>query len=405
VFDTAAQNETGVRLVYTNTSGQKDSVLIKNSQNSVTLNSINTNEPYYYYSIYKPNPSAIDEFWSLHVDAKNAVMLDFRKANWKIAGVSNQATDRNANLLIDNDINTSWQSGGISQPGSFQWISVDMGSDKFINGFYYVNAQTNEKSPQSISIEISSDNVNWSKVVEADIRKTFLRQRFQLNKTVTARYFKMTVRGSEDPNANTTQFAEIDAFNDINVSAQNGKDQWTTIVPIALKNAKNPFSGDGSNPFPPLGDFRLQRVKDWAHNAAAVVSYDNNGNGFSLFSIPVWGLGEVSNGKISQSVNLQPGKYRLQIDVGGKSGPTDVFGLVTSTATFPDYNGVSASSDVLNYSDLAANPNTKMNLEFIVPTAMPVTLGIVYNLRDQFSINGTPWTNFSINEFALSRVE
>lgn len=400
LFNDAVAGESGVRVVFTNTSGAKDSVLMSSTLNAIEVNNIDTTKPYYYYSIHKPEPDAIDDFFSTSVDLKTALMLDFKKAGWTIAGVSGEETGYDADNIIDNNINTSWHS---QASGAFpHWITIDMGSPKFIDGFYYINYPGNGNGAQNVKFELSNDNANWTTVLQTEVGESYLRQHLELSQTVVGRYLKVSVLGSRNPGASQTEFAEIDAYNIQNVSADNG---YLTSSPVALVNAKAPFTGDGSNPFPALGAYRMQKVAGWTHSSNAVVSYDNNGTAFSLFIAPVWGLGPVTNGKVHQTINLEPGHYLLKIHAGGAVGPADVYGVVSSGTSLPDYTSVASAANTIKYVDLVENQNKKNELLIIVTDEMPVNIGVVYNLRDQYGATGTPWTSFNLNAFELSKIE
>lgn len=410
VFQPAFAGETGVRIVYTNTSNKKDSVLMPASASTIAISNINKDEAYYCYSIYRPEADAIDDFRSENVDLKTAAMLDFKKSEWTIAGSSGDQPGMEAANLIDNNINTAWQSqSGANFP---YWVTIDMGSAKLMDGFNYVNYQGNAKSARSLKFEVSNDNSTWVMVLQTTVNDSYLRQRLAVGQTVSGRYVRVTVENAWNENAASTQIAEIDAYNNQNVSGTNGKDDWTTSVPVTMANANKPFKGDGSAAFPALGTYpdaatpRMQKLLNWTHSANAQVTYDNSQpNSVSLFIAAPWGLPEVKDAKLYQSVNLQPGYYSLKISVGSADGPADAYGVVTAAGSIPDYAVIPASSSVYRYANLAANQNKTVEMIFSVATAGPVNIGVVYNLREQYSINGLPWSSFSINSFQLARID
>lgn len=403
LFDGALPGETGVNIVFTNTSGAKDSVVMTSAQNSILVNNINTEKLYYYYSVYKPEADAIDSFNSPSLDLKTVLMLDFKKDKWEIAGVSDAEVGKEAALLIDNNINTAWHS--TSAPGFPHWVTVDMGTPKLIDGFYYVNYQGTGKAAKNIRFEISDDNATWTTALEALVEDVYLRQRLPIGHTVTGRYIRVTVQDSWGPTATRTQFAEIDVYNVQNLSGENGKDAFTTSTAVALVNAKSPFQGDNSNPFPTLGDYRLQKMAGWTHNASAVATFDNGDKSFRVFSAAAWGLADVTNGKVYQTVSLQPGYYRLKFEVGSAEGPVDMYGVVAAPASFPDYNVVPSSDATMKYVNLSANENKNMETIFSVTTASQVAIGIVYNTHDRYGATGLPWTNFTMRGFELSKID
>lgn len=408
LFDDAFENETKVWVVFTNTAGTKDSVSIENTLNTIQVNNIDTSKTAYYYSAYKPAAEVIDEFQSASVDLKDALMLNFTKQDWIIAGMSGSEEGKGAEFIIDNDAGTSWHStAGVPFP---QWVSVDMGTLKLVDGFYYLNHQGNGNFAKKIRFEVSNDNTNWTQVLETDVSTSYLRQRLPLSQSVKARYFKVTVIDSWNPTATKTQFAEIDVFNVQNISAENGKDSYTTITAIPLVNATRPFTGDGSTAFPALGESpagtpRMQKMKGWTHSPNAIVTYDNFSGNFSLFIAAVWGLPEVENGKIHQSVNLQPGQYRLKVQAGTANGPADIYGVVTGEGELPDYTSVLTDANIIKYLDLMPLQNKTAELYFAVEEASSVNIGFVYNVRSQYSANGTPFSSFDIQGLDLEKVE
>ncbi len=401
-FDPAFENETDVVVFFTNTSGAKDSVEMSADQNSVVLNNVDLDEPYYFYSRYKPEASSIDHFFSANVDAKNALMFNFKKADWEIESVSDQVNGRSALMAIDNNTATLWQSSATPKPAPQHWITVDMGSSKTIDGFYLLHPYTNDKSVKKISISVSDDNNTWTNVLEGEVKVSFLRQKLALPETVNARYFKITAVEMYDANTPGMVFSEIDAYNIQATSNDNGADVYSNSTAVTMANPKNPFVGDGSNPFPLLGDFRLQKLQGWTHSTNAVATYDNAK--FTLFTAAVWGLPTVTNGKVHQTLNLQPGTYVLKINVAGADGPVDIYGMVVNGSALPDYTTVTAAPAVMRYMDLIPHQNKTVELPFNVAVAGPVSIGVVYNIRNQYSINGKPWSTFTLNAFDLSRV-
>ena len=403
-FFEAIATEVGVWVVYTNTAGAMDSVMMNSTATSIEINNIDTSKASYYYSAYKPYTEAIDAFNSPSLGLKEALSLNFAKGNWVITGVSSEEAGKGAANSIDNDSSTAWHSEtGSSFP---HWISVDMGSSKLIDGFYYVNDQSGAKAVRELRFEVSDDNTTWTNVLEADVADSYLRQRLPLGKTVTARYFKVTVLSSWDITATKAQIGEIDAYNIQNVSAENGNDTYTNATPITLVNAKAPFTGDGSDLFSPVGAGRMQKLVGWTHNTSAYVTYDaTQPASITLFTAAVWGLSQVTNGKVYQSVDLQPGKYSLKIQVGKADGPVDAHGLVTTSASLPDYTAVPADAGTIKYLDLVDNQNKTVETVFELTTAATVKVGFVYNVLEQYSTKGIPWSTFSIKGFDLIKVQ
>lgn len=407
-FGEANEDEIGVRVVFINTSGVKDSMMINNNQTSIIVNNIDLKKAYYYYSVFKPEPETIDEFQTPQVDAKTAAMLNFEKNKWKIAEFSDEEPGGDgkwalASNMIDNNISTFWHSEVVASSAPMpHWITVDMQSEKKFNGFYFV--QTQEASEQGLAkgfdFKVSNDNSTWTSVMEGEFTTSRYKQPFTFTDPIVARYFKITIlNGYSD--AFWSQIAEVDLFNEENISGDNGVIEPTEVH---LENAKKPFHGDGSDLFPIVGAGRMQKLAGWTHNDNAKISFDTEGGGtFAVFSAVVWGCPDVNNGKIYQTVNLQPGSYTLNIDAGNAPDPTcvDVYGIVAKGELLPDYTAVTSDSNVLGYSNLVANQQKVNSISFTLTSASSVTIGIVYNTHDIYGTLGIPFSSMSFNGFEL----
>lgn len=371
------------------------------NKNTVILENIDTEEAYFYYSVYKPEPASIDNYFSASLDVKTAVMMDFQKDKWVIEEVSGEDTENVAMNLIDDDKNTSWrtQASGVFP----HWFSVDMGTSKVIDGFYYVKMpQDVNDGPKGLKIEVSQDNIAWTTVLETEVTASYLRQQLALQESVTARYFKVTVTSSIDPGASQVGFAEIDAFNTLNQSGVNG---YVPAESVELVNAKAPFTGDGSNLLPPVGAGRMQQVVGWTHNENANISFDITTQVMNPFSAAVWGAPAVNNGKIHQVVTLQPGHYLLKIESGGADGPVEIYGVAAVGEILPDYTAVPTSTETIQYANLLDHQNSTVELLLDITEETPVSIGIVFNLYDRYGSTGIPWTHFTVRGFDLQKVE
>lgn len=406
-FGEANEDEVGVWVLFTNTQGVKDSLMMNSAQSAIVVNNIDLNKAYYFYSVFKPTPETIDEFKTPQVDAKSAAMLNFEKNKWTIAGFSDQEPGGDgkwalASYMIDNKIATFWHSEVVASNAQMpHWITVDMQSAKKFNGFHFI--QTQETGEQGLakgfSFKVSDDNSTWTNVMEGEFTTSRYKQTFTFTRQVVARYFKITILNGYS-NAYWSQIAEVDLFNEANISGDNGVVQ-PAEVPLA--NAKSPFQGDGSDLFAAVGAGRMQKVAGWTHNDNAYISFDNSNSSFSVFSASVWGCSDVTNGKIYQTVTLQPGSYTLKVDAGGATDPTcaDVYGVVAKGETLPDYTVVTTDSNVLGYSDLVKNQLFVNSISFTLTNSSSVTIGIVYNTHEVYSTLGIPWSSMTFNGFEL----
>ena len=391
------EDELGVRVFFVNLSGSNDSVFIDRSLKSVTVKDINLTKPYYFCTVYKPAPTCIDEFVTSKIDAKEASMKIFTKDDWIIAGVSDELTGKEATKLFDNNVLTDWQSKPTAMP---HWVAVDMQLEKIFSGFSVVQSQDPKELgfSKDFRFEVSNDNVNWETVKEGRLKAYSYKQTFHLDKPVTARYYKLTIRNAYNAGTTSAQLAEIDLFNDLKASGTNGTDMPT------LKNARAPFKGDGSDLFPGAGAGRMQKITDWTHSSNVKISFDITESLFSPWCAAVWGVPAVNNGKMYQTLDLLPGLYLLKIDVGKVSSNNcaEMYGVVATGTTLPDYNVVTTATETLGQDKLSDHLGVTRTIPFTVKTPSKVTIGTVFNLRNMYPVDGTPWTYMTIRGFTLS---
>lgn len=398
LFENAAAGETGVRVVFSNTEGNRDSVFMNNTQNMIEINNIDTTRAYYYYSVYKPDAESIDDFFSSKPDLKEILMMNFKKDRWVIDASSGEDPANGAANIIDNNSNSVWR----SLNGESHWVTIDMNSSKIIEGFYYIKTPENNNGPNRLKFETSNDKTDWTTVLETEVAQSYLRQQLALSRAVAARYLRVTVISTSNPAATQTEIAEIDIYNTLNVSGENG---YTQTTPIELVNAKEPYSGDGSNLLPAVGTNRMQKVAGWTHSPNAYISCDNAFKVFQPFSAAVWGVPPVTNGKIYQEITLQPAHYVLKFQSGGADGPVDIYGVAASGETLPDYAMVPSSPHTLAYVNLFDNQNSTVERLMIIDREIPVKIGIVFNLYDRYGSTGIAWTHFTLKKIELLKVE
>lgn len=306
-------------------------------------------------------------------------------------------TGKEGARLFDNNVLTDWQSKPAGMP---HWITVDMQLEKIFSGFTIVQSQAPKDMNfcKDFRFEVSNDNTNWETVKEGRLKAYSYKQTFSLDKPVTARYYKITILNAYETSTASVQIAEIDLFNDLKTSGTNGADM------PALKNARAPFKGDGSDLFPNVGAGRMQKVADWTHSSNVRISLDNTENLFSPWCAPVWGAAAINNGKMYQTLDLLPGKYVLKVDVGRVSSDNcaEMYGVIATGTTLPDYNVVTTATQTLGQEKISDHLGVTRTIPFTVNTASKVSVGTVFNLRDMYAVNGTPWTFMTIRGFTLA---
>ena len=89
-FDNKTPDEVGVRVLFINTSGARDSVMMPSNDKSIVIRNIDLGKSYFFCTVFKPTANFIDEFTAPNIDAKEAAMKNFEKPIWTIAGVSGE---------------------------------------------------------------------------------------------------------------------------------------------------------------------------------------------------------------------------------------------------------------------------------------------------------------------------
>lgn len=143
---------------------------------------------------------------------------DFDRSAWSIIDFSSQEANGEgpdngrAIFTIDNNSatywHTQWQGGS---PGPPHYITVDMGAVKTLHGLSFLDRQSdNNGKPQSVTVETSTDNVNWEPGGSFTLQNTKDLQKQFLSGFRNARYFRVNILSSY--NATYTHLAELNAF-------------------------------------------------------------------------------------------------------------------------------------------------------------------------------------------------
>lgn len=387
---------TGVRISYMNTSGEKDSVFVRNSESTVLIKDIDLAKDYFFYTVYLPTQNCIDEFSTKHVNAKELRKMKLEKNLWLVRESSDELSGHGASQLIDNDINTYWCSQSTAMP---HWVTLDMQSEKIVNGMNIVQVQNPGDNwfSKQFRLEVSKDNSHWETVIEGKLRANAYKQAVPFVKSVSGRYFKLTILDNYSPSSKTVQIAEIDLYNEEYVSGENG------LMLPALTNAKAPFKGDGSDLFPAVGAGRMQKVAGWIHNKNAYITFDNAVKALSPWCAHVWGIGEVKNGIVYQTLDLLPGDYFFSIDVGASTATNaaEVYGVAAMGKELPDMSAIKSSPNTLGYEKVSEHLGSVRNIKFTVKKQGMVSVGIVYNLYSVYDTTQVPWSTINLNGFAV----
>lgn len=387
----SGKDESELRFVYTNTKGEKDSVVVAPAVTTVSVDDIDLGKLYYFYTVCVPSEDCIDEFTTPMVDAQKAAKKIFNKMLWSVDG--------NGANLVDDDVNTYWQAGSSELPVS---VTIDMSSDKVFNQIYLNQAITGDGSiPQRVTVEVSSDGSNWSPILtEKKLALNAYCQSYDVTET-TARYVRFTIL--EVVGTGVPGIAEIDFANDMRKSGDNG-------VPMPV--LKNCGPVPSYNPDILLGGPNFQGrffyMTDWIHNSdCPSVDCGNGAPGICYFTAAPWGSPEANNAKCYQVLDLLPGTYEFT-GVGGQVDDGYFLGYITVSkgAELADYDKAKAvyeggSDEAICGVDMLASYKTTV-ARFTLREATTVSVGLVYTSMStqRFTDTGAyPWASGYVDHF------
>lgn len=169
-------------------------------------------------SDYKVNESLRTTFYVISAQPNLADYPNYARTDWAITGFSSQeangegANNGRAIFVLDGDINTFWHSQWQgANPGPPHHLVVDMGAVKTLHGIAITARQTDGGGkPNEVSIETSTDNVNWVASEQISFSNKKEAQKVFLKKFVDARYFKFIVLSSYS--STNVHLAELGAF-------------------------------------------------------------------------------------------------------------------------------------------------------------------------------------------------
>lgn len=145
-----------------------------------------------------------------------------------------------------------------------------------------------------------------------------------------------------------------------------------------LKNTEFPFV---------MGDLvsqnRYYKAVDWKYNEAGLANgnVDNQRGGtLVIIAYSAWGVGTITNGKLYQTVELEAGSYRLDVDVNETSGVMgNAYIVVASGDDLPDTDDVEqqALAFVAPPTGIATGAVRTFSLDFDLSVKSTVSMGFV----------------------------
>ena len=251
------------------------------------------------------------------------------------------------------------------------------------------------------TLETSTDGSTWTvALADATLAGRTGSQIFNLGTVVSASSIRITLSAPFEESL-PVRLAEVDLG--IGESATCTPTELTAVP--ALKNAKKPFQTDGSDLAPNVGAGRFQRVLDWKTSDNVYISFDNHPSVMAMacWGAAVWGISMPTNAKVWQTLAFTPGYYAVNVQIGHTGNPYGVdidFAAATGDA-LPDFSDVSTAANTLAYVAGKEHQNETYPLAFKIEEAGNVSIGMVYNLYNTWSLNGSAYSDFYIHGFEV----
>jgi hypothetical protein len=194
---------------------------------------------------------------------------------------------------------------------------------------------------------------------------------------------------------------EIDLYNDLFNTCV---DEITTMPKIV--NGTVPIQSDGSEDLgTAVGVGRMQRAVGWNTSDNTIITTDTAVGGLCIFSANAWGIPDVVNGKVWQTVELMPGYYSLDWEIGSitDNRGLDAYGVVAKGFALPDIDVATSDASVVASAYLNNYKASTCKMEFDLREPATITVGWVFTTHDLYVITGSiPWSDLYINSIELN---
>lgn len=395
-FSEATGDEAYVVISYSDAAGQLHEKIMSRDETSVTVEGVDVDLPMTFRTVYKPTEDFLDEYAAPTINIQDAALMQLNKENWLTTASGSDAAAP-VELLKDGRPSTSWKA---AQSGP-QTITIDMQSVKLFSGIAL--SQGWDLSDGTMAghflCEMSNDATNWTTILDKKLAHNAFAQIFPLANPARAQYLRITLDNPMDDRP--IQLGEIDLYNDLNSTL--GEDVSTMPQ---LVNAKVPISGDGAQDLAtPVGAGRMQRAVGWNTSDETIITTDTSVGGLCIFSAHAWGISNVVNGKVWQTLDLMPGYYSLDWNFGSLTDErgVDAFGIVAKGHALPDIDAATSDPSVLASFPMENYKSAIYNQEFSLSEPTTVTIGWVFTTYDLYVITGSiPWSDLYINSIELN---
>ena len=396
IFEKGSEEEEYVVVVYSDFAGQIHKQILAPDQTTAKIEGADLNLPVTYYTVYKPTDDFLDEYVSTTVNVQDAALMQLDKSVWLMT-VTSEASEAPLAKAVDGSAKTSWRAAAEGE----QTITIDMQSIKLFSGVILTQGWDFDAGTMAghITVDVSDDGNDWKKALDKKFLHNCFAQEFPFAEAIKAQYLRITLSYPMD--SRPIQLGEIDLYNDMFNTCL---DEITTMPKIV--NGTLPIQSDGSEDLgAPVGVGRMQRAVGWNTSDDSIITTDTAVGGLCVFSANVWGIPNVVNGKVWQTMDLMPGYYSLDWVIGSISDTrgVDVYGVVAKGYALPDIDVATSDASVVASAYLNNYMSSTCKMAFDLREPATITVGWVFTTYDLYAITGvTPWSDLYINSIELN---
>lgn len=395
-FEKGGEEEAYVVVVYSDFAGQLQETTVAPDQTTVKIEGADLDLPVTYYTVYKPTEDFLDEYVSNAVNVQDAALMQLDKSIWLMT-VTGEASDAPLAKVVDGSAKTSWRAAAAGD----QTITIDMQGIKLFSGVILSQGWDFDAGTMAghIAVDVSDDGNNWENVLDKKFLHNCFAQEFPFAKGIKAQYLRITLSYPMD--SRPIQLGEIDLYNDLFNTCV---DEIQTMP--KLINGTSPIQGDGSEDLgTAVGVGRMQRAVGWNTSDNTIITTDTAVGGLCIFSANAWGIPDVTNGKVWQTVDLMPGYYSLDLEIGSitDNRGVDAYGVVAKGFALPDLDVATSDASVVASAFLNNYKASTCKMEFDLREPATITVGWVFSTHDLYVITGSiPWSDLYINSIELN---
>lgn len=194
-------NCVGVNLSYTNRSGKQMEYFVAADELKTTLHDVQLGSEFSYITLYRPTENCIDVFATdtpYTMDFPSGFILD--RSGWT-ATSSSDATHKNdggeAQVLLDDDLNTYWHSSWSPDTPLPHWILIDMQNEYMVTEINVYKRKDNADC-KKVELYLSKDGEYFESVGILEYQKTASPNNLvqTLMESIEARYLKCVITES-----------------------------------------------------------------------------------------------------------------------------------------------------------------------------------------------------------------